>query len=148
VKIVHCDVDEEGKKESVDAPKYAKIIDDHFPAEDCTVLWADGASCHTSEILDCVCKNRKIHNVKFKAAQSYDIQPAEILHGIGSNRVYANGKQYMKLEDLKKAVEEVYIDMNRNNEAVDLFHKLTFKIADRLRWIVDNDGERLPKSWK
>jgi len=92
-----------GRQNSED---YISTLQTHlqpFIQSETQIFQQDNASVHTSRRTKDWISEQKISIIDWPAL-SPDLNPIENVRGIMSQRVYAGGKQYDRIEDLKKAV--------------------------------------------
>ncbi|GAB0099100.1 Tc1-like transposase, DDE domain [Sergentomyia squamirostris] len=94
----------------------------------------DNAAIHTSRLTKAWLAEKEIELLPWPA-RSPDLNPIENLWGILANAVYANGRQYANVQELKAAITAEW-----RNISPDILQRLVNSMKNRLIEVIQNNG--------
>lgn len=98
------------------------------------VFQQDNASIHTSSVTKSWFESRKIE-LMWWPARSPDLNPVENIWGIIVRRIYANGKQYNSIAELKLAISAAW-----ENFEMETIKNLVKSMPNRIFQVIERGG--------
>lgn len=125
----------------VDSEQYVDVLKNHLlraGKKICGKNWIfqqDNASVHTSKLTLDWLKSKKVNFLDWPS-KSPDLNPIENLWGILVRKVYANGKQYNSVDELKTNLVKCWTDIE-----LEILSKLVDSMPNRIMEVIRLNGK-------